>query len=99
MPRLLAAVDARTAGRRHPQRLEGALVITLPLSTPYDGASTIVDATGATVAECPSSAVAEALIAIVNDGWNLSTTIGENQNKIDMWQRSLHASITRAQQG
>lgn len=41
----------------------------LPWRLAYPGASTVEDARGRTVAECPTPAVAAALVAMVNRPW------------------------------
>lgn len=52
----------------------------LPLRLPYDGAATVEDADGATVAECPDHATAAALAKIVNAGlawWGAAVEAGD----------------------
>lgn len=49
-------------------------LFTLPLRLPYIGASTIEDAAGETVAECPDNAVAAALVILVNFAREASVT-------------------------
>lgn len=51
----------------------------LPLRLPYAGAATVEDADGATVAECPDTATAAALVEIVNAGlawWGAAAEAG-----------------------
>lgn len=49
-------------------------LFTLPLRLPYAGASTVEDATGETVAECPDNETAAALMMIVNGAKSAAIT-------------------------
>lgn len=63
--------------------------LNLPLQLPHPGAASLLDAAGATVAECRDAETAAVILGIVNDAWRLE--LAEDGSVFD--QRTHYAAL------
>lgn len=67
----------------------------LPLHLPYPDATTVDDATGEIIAECPDAETAARLVAIVNAAYEVAQADG---GSVFIWRAAME-ELTKAVQG